>query len=269
MFKQIKSRVLAVILSTSVGALLLLSLVCMVSILNIRRVALIHSDLLGGTAAEDGRVALELQMQRQLMTLAQDKASLADGKLSVIQNQTTMIADIATHIATYKSQYVPRKIDYLYSDQLSADPDRAEGITLQLATAGDITSAAVWDEVYLMANIGDLLRQISVIDIGITDSYIGAESGFFLIARKAVFADPKAFDARTRSWYIGAKERDGLFWTDIFADAITGVPSISCAMPFYDLSGGKRVLKGVAANGTELSENVHKIIDSTKIGETG
>jgi sigma-B regulation protein RsbU (phosphoserine phosphatase) len=269
MFKQIKTRVLTVILSTSLGALLFLSIVCMISIFNIRKVSLVHSDQLGGMAAEDGRVALEIQMQRQLMTLAQDKASLADGKLSVIQNQTKMMAEMATHLATDKSHYVPRKIDYIYPDQLNAISDHTDGLPLQLATAGDITSAAVWDEIYLMANIGDLLHQISVIDIGITDSYIGTESGFFLIIRDAAFTDPKAFDARTRSWYIGAKERDGLYWTDIFADAITGVPSISCAMPFYDLSGGKRVFKGVAANGTELSENVHKIIDSTKIGETG
>jgi sigma-B regulation protein RsbU (phosphoserine phosphatase) len=40
-------------------------------------------------------------------------------------------------------------------------------------------------------------------------------------------------------------------------------------MPFYDLSDGGKVFMGAAGSGTLFSENVNKIIDSTKIGETG
>jgi sigma-B regulation protein RsbU (phosphoserine phosphatase) len=40
-------------------------------------------------------------------------------------------------------------------------------------------------------------------------------------------------------------------------------------MPFYDLSNGSKIFKGVAGSGTSLSENINQIIDSTKIGETG
>jgi sigma-B regulation protein RsbU (phosphoserine phosphatase) len=260
--KKIRSKVLTVILSTSLGALLLLSVTCMICIFNIRKVALVSSDKLGVAAAGDSQEALEAQTRRQLATLAQDKAALADEKFISIQNQTKMLADIATYIYTHKNQYVPRKIDYL-------QPSEAGMLIPHLYTAGDNLSSAVWNEIYLMANISDIIRQIAVIDIGITASYIGAESGYTIVVRTQGLINEKNYDARNRNWYQKAKKKDGLIWSDLFADASTNTAAISCAMPVYDLSGGGRIFKGVAANGTVLSENVHKIIDSTKIGETG
>jgi sigma-B regulation protein RsbU (phosphoserine phosphatase) len=262
MARRIRAKVLTVILSTSLGALLLLSIACMIGIFNIRTVALEHSDQLGGTAAKNSQTALETQMRRQLMTLAQDKAALTDEKLTVIQNYARMISDIATHIATDKDQYRPRDIDYLR-------PDQVELLIPHLSTAGGLSLNGLWDEIRLMANIGDILRQAIVIDSGFNASYIGMETGVSIIVEKGAPPYEDDFDARTRPWYKGAKEKDGLFWTDVFADAGTKSAAIACAMPFYDLSGGRRVFKGVAGVGALLSENVHKIIDSTKIGETG
>jgi sigma-B regulation protein RsbU (phosphoserine phosphatase) len=77
------------------------------------------------------------------------------------------------------------------------------------------------------------------------------------------------YDARTRTWYIGAKEKNGLFLTDMYADASGRGAGMTVSMPFYDLSNGRKVFKGVAGSGFLLAENVNKIIDSTKIGKTG
>jgi sigma-B regulation protein RsbU (phosphoserine phosphatase) len=261
--KKIKTKVLQVILSTSLGALLLLCIITMISILNMRKTVLEESDRLGVTAARNSEAALEQQVRLQLISLAEDKAALTDEKLNVIMNQTRMAAEVATHIYTNKNQYQPRVINYLQPDQV--------GSTIpHLRTAEGVSLNDIRNEVYLTANAVTILRQITTIDTGISGSYIGGESGFFITVDKASFGPNRTdYDARTRSWYIGAKEKDGLFWTDVFADASGRGLSITCSMPFYDLSNGRKIFKGVAGSGSLISENVNKIIDSAKISKSG
>jgi sigma-B regulation protein RsbU (phosphoserine phosphatase) len=259
---QIRTKILTVILSTSLGAVLLLSVTGMTSILNMRRITLSHSDQLGNTAAEESQSALETQALNQLMSLVQDRAALADEKLLVIQNQTRMIAGLATQIYTNKNQYAPKFIDFL-------QPSQAGQLIPHVSAAAGITIAQFRDEIYRAANIGDTLQQMAFLDTGFGACYIGTESGFSIIVEKGAPPLETKYDARTRSWYRGAKEKEGLFWTDIFTDANTNAEAITCAMPFYDLSNGGKVFMGVAGSGALISENVNKIIDSTKIGETG
>ncbi|MDR2393763.1 MAG: SpoIIE family protein phosphatase [Treponema sp.] len=260
----IRTKVLKVILSTSLGALLLLGITGMVSIFNLRQTVLVHSDQLGGTAAQNSLIALEIQVQQQLLSLTQDKAALTDEKLSSIQNQTKMVAEIASHIYTYKDQYHPKIVDYL-------QPGEVGTTVIHLRTAPGVFFKDIRDEVYLAANVGNILRQITVVDSGITASYIGGESGYFITVNDAAPGPPfrTDFDPRSRNWYTDAKEKDALIWTDIFADASGRGAGITCAMPFYDFSNGRKVFKGVAGSGTILSDNVNQIIDSTKIGKNG
>jgi sigma-B regulation protein RsbU (phosphoserine phosphatase) len=260
---KIKIKVLKVILSTSLGALLLLSITSMVSIFNMRQAVLVHSERLGETAAQSSLAALETQVQQQLVSLVQDKAALTDEKLAAIQNQTKMVAEIASHIYTYKDRYKPKVIDYLQPGEV--------GTTVpHLRTASGVSFRDIQTEVYLAANVGNILRQITVLDTGISASYIGGEAGYFITVDKNSSDLHKTdYDGRTRSWYMDAKEKDALIWTDLFADSSGRGASISCAMPFYDLSNGNKVFKGVAGSGTSLSDNVNQIIDSTKIGKTG
>jgi sigma-B regulation protein RsbU (phosphoserine phosphatase) len=258
----IKTKILTVILSTSLGSLLLLSLAVLVSVFNIRGTTLSHSDTLGEMAARDSQRALETQLQQQMMTFAQDKASLVDEKFRAMENQTRMVAEIAGHIYTYKERYRPKPIDYLRSGE--------EGSAIPyLMTAPGVSFSAIREEVSLAANISDILRQFAVVDIGLTASYIGGESGYVItMDRISVAVNKTDFDVKSRSWYVGARENDGLFWTDVFTDALGRGAGISCAMPFYDYSSGTRVFKGVAGSGALLTEVEH-IITSSKIGRTG
>ncbi|MDR3341438.1 MAG: SpoIIE family protein phosphatase [Treponema sp.] len=261
MAKQIRGKVLQVILSTSLGVVLLVSITAMVSIFYMRNMTLVHNDYLGDTAAENSKKALVSQVQQQLIGIAQDKAALTDEKLRAIQNQTKMIAAIATNIFTHKNQYSPKAIDYLH-------PEQAGMLIPHVATAPGVSIADFRNEIYLAANIGDILRQITVIDIGVGANYIGAEAGYSIIVQGNAHPNMNNYDARTRDWYRGAKEKDGIFWTNVFADALGRGAAISCAIPFYDLSSGERVFKGVAGSGFRLSTTVNQIIDSTKISET-
>jgi sigma-B regulation protein RsbU (phosphoserine phosphatase) len=231
----------------------------MVSILKLRGTILEQGERLGGTAARNSQAALTDQVRQQILSLARDKAALTDEKLAAIQNQTKLAAEVATRIYTYKNLYQPKPWRYLLTRQEGMD-------SVFLMTAPGISPANIENEISMAANIIDVLRQATAEDLGLSACYIGGESGYFIVADKA---SPTPYDHRTRSWYIGAKEKGGIFWTDIFLDNLGRGAGISCAMPFYDLSNGGRIFKGVAGSGTLLSVNVNKIIDSTKIGDSG
>ncbi|GHV76066.1 hypothetical protein AGMMS49942_08870 [Spirochaetia bacterium] len=261
MFRRIRTKVFTVILSTSLGALALLSVTGMVSIFRLRGAALGLGEQLGGAAARHSQTALEDQVRQQILSLARDKAALTDEKLTAIQNQTTLAAEVATRIYTHKNFYQPKPRGYLQSPQAGME-------SVFLMTAPGVSPESIEHEISMAANIADVLRQSTVADLGLSASYIGGESGYIIIADKTITASV-SLDPRTRSWYTGAKEKGGLFWTDIFLDSLGRGAGLTCAMPFYDLSNGGRVFKGVAGSGTLLSVNVNKIIDSTKIGNSG
>jgi sigma-B regulation protein RsbU (phosphoserine phosphatase) len=87
---MIRRKVLTVILSTSLGALLLLSLTGIVSILEMRDETLRHSRRLGDEAAVQAQEALATLVKRHLVSFVQDKAALMDEKLFSLQKQTSM-----------------------------------------------------------------------------------------------------------------------------------------------------------------------------------
>ncbi|GMO45981.1 MAG: hypothetical protein Ta2G_00970 [Termitinemataceae bacterium] len=263
-YGKIKSKILKIVLITALSAVLLMSITCFFSILNLRSIVETESLELGNSAAREGANALEKQAKLALVNLVQDKASLTNEKLSEIQNQTKMVADIATNIYSNPASYKPREIDYLHEDEIGKS-------VAHVRTAPGVNFAANRNEIYLAANITDMLRQITITDNEVSSSYIGTESGFFISVQAEAPGPARRmdYDARERPWYIGAKEKDGLYWSPLFEDASGMGVAISCAMPFFDNSGGRHVLKGVAASGTILSENISKIIDSTKIAESG
>jgi sigma-B regulation protein RsbU (phosphoserine phosphatase) len=259
---SIKNKILAVILSTTLGSLLVLGLVVMVSITDIRRITLSYSDGLGRQATEGSQRMLETEIRHEMIRLARDKAMLVNEKFRIMENQTRRLAAAADYIFTNKDQYQPKSINYLQSEE-------AGNIVPYLMTAPGVSLSSIRDEVFLVANISDVLRGVMAVDIGLDASYIGGEAGYVIMIDKDVFSiTTTTIDFKNRVWYAGAREKGGLFWTDIFMDAFGRGLSIACAIPFYDYSGETRVFKGVVGSGALLS-NLERIIYSSKIGQTG
>jgi len=174
-----------------------------------------------------------------------------------------MTADIATRVYSHKSSYAPRRIDYLKPEEVGSQ-------IAYLRTAPGVSLSSIKDEVFLAANTVDILSQITVVDLGITQTYVSGESGYHITLGQAASGPMSMdYDPRIRSWYLGAKNEGGLYWSEPFIDAFGRGAGVTCAMPFYDESSGKRVMKGVAGCGFILAGNVGKIIDAARIGETG
>jgi len=106
-----------------------------------------------------------------------------------------------------------------------------------------------------------------VVDRGIATTTIAGESGYVIAmdAHPWPWAD---YDPKLFQWYKGAKDSEGLYWTDLYEDHRGRGPVITCAVPFYDQSNGNRIFKGVARS-TALLSDLSRIIESTEAGRSG
>jgi sigma-B regulation protein RsbU (phosphoserine phosphatase) len=261
---KIKDRILIQTLSASLVFTLVLSALFFISVAGIRNTVLANSGNLGNSAAVISAAALKEQLGDNITRIARDMALILDEKLIKVENHTRMTADIAGAIYTRAEAYSPKPLRYVQGGEISASEP-------YLHTAPGVSFSQIRAEAALAGNIAEVLRQITVIDRGITTSTIAGESGY-IIAMDAYPWPQAEFDPRRYSWYRGAKESGALFWTGVYADLRGRGPVISCAMPFYAGSegdaGSGRVFKGVARS-TVMLADFSRIIDSAGVGRTG
>jgi len=269
----IKDKVFRVIFFTSLGAVLLLSAVLSGGILLLRRYVSQGNGAVGQSAALKTEETLVSLTKEHLLSIAQDRAQLADERFEFLEKRTRILAEFMTRRYTSPEQYPLRPIDFPTRDAPASNGPFLIG-------APDFSLDAHRTEVYLAATIGDLLLTMQRIDLGIEATDIGTESGFTLLVDRVPmtgedyyhFNDGQpVFDARTRPWYEGAKQRGGIFWTDIYAGMgpEQRETTIGCAMPFYDLSKGEKVFKGVASNGFDAQQEISAVFSALTIGQTG
>ncbi|MDR1397856.1 MAG: SpoIIE family protein phosphatase [Desulfarculales bacterium] len=258
---KLKSKILAVILSSAILPLLVIGAVTVNSMFGIKEISLDSSDLLGKIAARDSKEALLASIKAEMTTLVQNRARLVDARLGEIENQTQMVANVAAHIYAHPNRYAPNPVGYLNpQDQNTLTP------FIRTAPGVDINTPAIKSEIALAGNIQDVLRQFAVTGSEVTASYLGLEIGLSIVVGSgATTATARNFDPRTRNWYIIAARKGALSWSDLFEDIDGRGLSISCAAPVYAPDGR---LVGVAGSGAVLSE-IEDIITSTTIGDTG
>ncbi|MDR0957961.1 MAG: SpoIIE family protein phosphatase, partial [Clostridiales bacterium] len=259
MFRKLRHKILAVILFMSIIPLVVVGVLALLSMNAMRNTTSEVTKEMGDTSASQIKTALVDQIKGEMLTLVTNRAALADEKLKEIQFHTLIVADYAENLYNNPENYKSRPLNYLQPGQ--------EGMTVpHIRTASGISYESIYNELSLLGNVSDALREYLVTGVSVTASYIGTESGFFITVDKGASGpNRKDYDARTRSWYAGAKAAKGLFWTDIFTDSSGRGASVSCAVPVYASDG---TLKAVAGTGAELS-TISEIVKFTKIGETG
>jgi len=75
----------------------------------------------------------------------------------------------------------------------------------------------------------------------------------------------KAYDARTRPWYTGAKKEGGSYWTDVYVFFSDQKPGITTSHPIHDTQGK---LTGVFSLDIALGE-ISAFLKTVKIGKSG
>ncbi|MDR0943130.1 MAG: Cache 3/Cache 2 fusion domain-containing protein [Ruminococcus sp.] len=258
MFKKNRFKIFAITTAISLIPLIALCVTSGILLSGVKNSAGPDSKL-GTTASNAGAEALSAQIESDLVIRARYITESIDAKLLQIENNTREVAAYTEKLYANPENYKERPLYYL-------EPGEDGILVPHIRTAGGINYEELLPEILLLGNAADVLDEYIVSGINVSASYIGTESGLFvLVDSNASLTNNREYDARTRSWYIGAKESGNLFWTDIFADASGRGASVSCAMPIYGPDGEFLAVAGTGAMMTQISETV----TSAEIGEEG
>ena len=161
------------------------------------------------------------------------KAYIADNLFAGLEVQVKMLSDYAEKLFANPDQYPRIAVDH-------PDPQKEGKINAQLilAEGTDAGSPDIVDKIGLIGNLSDMMCSMykcSQID----SSFISTADGITVIADES----PKnKFDESgkiiglsptERSWFKGAEEKGGVFFSDVMTDAFTGKSDIVCAYPVY------------------------------------
>ena len=255
---SIKSKIKKQTMLISLISVFIVCAVALIGITYMRGSVVDISEELGSSAASDSMTALEAQMEESMLTLAKNKATISNEKLMAVSKLVEMISANATKIMSNPDVYKEHSV-------LFPNAANAGTVVAQLRLEEGVVYEEVADEIGLIGNIQDLLVSAQNHSESSGSVYIGTERGVSISADVNSDQKTNVFDPTKRSWYIAAKEKDGLIWTDVFSDNSGRGAVISCAKPFYDATGKMR---GVAGLGMILEE-LQKIVIGTNIGNSG
>jgi hypothetical protein len=259
MFKKNRHKIFAVTLAIALIPLIGLCIASGIILSGMKNRAVGPNSELGTTASNAGVEALSAQIETDLTLRAEYITESIDAKLLQIENNTRAVAAYAEKLYANPENYKERPLSYLKPGD--------DGILVpHLRSAAGVNYDDSLPEISLLGNATEVLEEFVVRGINVSASYIGTESGLFVIVdSNEAITNRQELDARTRSWYIGAKEKGGLYWTDIFTDAMGRGASVSCAMPIYGPNGE---ILGVAGTGMMMTQ-ISETVTGAEIGEEG
>ena len=216
---SIKQRIQKMVLQISIAAILLTSVVGIITMLNIRRVS---------------QKALLVQMENAMCDVTRNRAQRADLQLNVYSSYISRCVSYIESLYAAPQTFAKRPV-------LPPDASKKGVYSMQrYPVSKDIKLTAIEDELALLGNLESLWLPMMKMDgVMITTIYVGTESGFLISYDKnadiAEFNEGDTesyFDFFKSSWYLDAKKADKAFFTDLYPDSYGRGLMISCAAPF-------------------------------------
>ena len=246
---SIKQRIQRMVLQISIAAILLTSIVGIITMLNIRRVS---------------QKALVTQMENAMCDVTRNRAQRADLQLSVFSSYISRCVSYIESLYAEPKNFAKRPV-------LPPDASKKGVYSMQRYPASkDVSLASIADELALLGNLESIWLPMMKMDGAmITTIYVGTESGFLISYDKnadiAEFDEGEKesyFDFFKSSWYLDAKKAERPFFTDLYPDSYGRGLMISCAAPFHK---GKEFAGVVCMD--ILVTDLHKSIIDFAIGE--
>lgn len=111
----------------------------------------------------------------------------------------------------------------------------------------------------------DLIDNVARTFERVSATYYVSESGMLLSNVEVDYMAGEEIDRRTREWYRGAVQQGGVYWTDIYQDALSGKSALTCSCPVY---AGDGTVMGVIAHDIYLESLCDAILtDSSELFE--
>lgn len=254
----IQRKIVRLVLSISLLALLISALVSFISIQFARGRMIDSSDMLGNTAAADSEQALIDQTQVNLISEASAKADLTNQRLQDIADQVELMAG-----------YVG-----LIYDQTVSISDTRNGTdgdwVMQYGAVSTVPEEQIAQEKARIENAFYVLQPLCRQNgDNISSVYFATDTGFMMSYDQNAGDDTETlfeegYDPRERSWYTGALEQDGTVFTETYLD-VFGRLLVTCATPVKTSSGETAGIFGMDI----LIEDINESIVNAQVGRNG
>lgn len=94
------------------------------------------------------------------------------------------------------------------------------------------------------------------------DIYYSTETGITIFSDSyGEYHQKNGSDAREKDWYKEAVKKQGVYWSEIYLDGVSGNQVLTCSMPVYDKNGN---IKGVVGVNISVNEFLEEIIDDAE-----
>ncbi|MBQ7477356.1 MAG: cache domain-containing protein, partial [Selenomonadaceae bacterium] len=265
--KSIRKQTLLLILSCSLGMLLLSGGIAMYGMMDIKSSAVETGQEIGRSAALNSGKALQEDARKDIKRLVEERGKRIDMIFDHLGSNVSMIAAEMSTILEHPGRYQPMEI---------SEPQRSNaGILvpqLQFAPGVDRSDPALREEIGLTANIQDWLLRLNASQEMVAAVYVASRNGFGIMVdnrSEKKFKEgedaPLPLDFRLRPWYQETVEKRHLIYSDVFVDVYSGNFGVTCAAPYFNREGA---LAGVVGAGMFLND-IKGIVQKTSIGGTG
>lgn len=260
MFKNIRigTKILIIILSTSLSALLCISIISYIEMLELTQYSQNSSIKLGMTSASESQKALLDQAKDSLLKLALEQAENIDSTFLRVQEELLIARDYTESLYAKSENFQGRDLPL---------PDETEKSVLSskyMLAPGVNMTPDLKEEIKLISNLEYVLDPTIRSNSIFFNVYLGTKDGISY-RHSTSNSYNKDYDVRKRDWFTSAmsKNRD-IVWLDTYYDPF-GYTVLSAAAAYQD---GANNLRGVIATDLILDKVEQKIIN-TKMGESG
>ena len=224
------------------------------------------NDEFTSIAGEMSATSMTEQVQQRMSDVTDSNARLANAKFEELEDQVTLLANVAEDIFSNPDQYGAREIalpDASNDGELSVQ-------FLHSASVDDLSAPAVAKKIGLLGNLQDTLYEVNNNFENMASDYVAIEPGVLIqadyIAASKFGEDGGVlpYEADTRPWYQGAKESGTTYFTSVSRDAHTNDTGIMCGVPIY-VDGD---FIGVAGAGMYLSD-IEELVSDIRLGSAG
>ncbi|MDD1725141.1 MAG: cache and HAMP domain-containing protein, partial [Methanospirillum sp.] len=222
----------------------------------IGRKASVSSIDLGEKAVEDSSQALLQSAERELLSLAQDKAELSNYYFSRSENNLKFLYQVVK-----QEMDIPASgTGHVYgNDSPPADPK-----TSSLLHAAPNASPGTNEEVGYLSDMDKYFLPLYGTNADLDSIYIGTDTGYILV-HPWTDTIPATYDPRVRPWYIDAMRTGDITWIGPYVDSSSNTLMMTGAIPIRSEAKNFSWVIGLDVR----VDTINQIINSTDSGGEG
>ena len=220
-------------------------------------------ESLGETSYRNSSALLIKQRQEELVHITQDNAVIINHTMEDIAYVVEGIARQAEEIERNPGLFLPRMVNV-------PSEENYRGGSLYLQYGTEYFPENLRPQIFLMANMGDLLSRVAEKNEMADSVFIAAKENFTLsVDKKDLLGRANIpgvrYNALGTDWYKSAAEQDKLVFTNVRKFLFSQQPGLFCAAPYHGQNGE---LLGVAGLQMSLSD-LRQILQAVNLYEGG